>query len=84
MPLPLRAHAIRVCPVKDCPHFLIRILNCCASQSETTEAIKLMIGERDFSCFILNTVDFVDYYARPWQGVQNINVPSSEIERGDN
>ena len=82
VPLSWSPQSVGICPIKNRPHLLIRILDCCACKPKATQAIEPMICHCNFSGFILYPVNFVDNYATPWESVEGINFPTRKIKRG--
>ena len=82
VPLSWSSQSFGICPIKNRPHLLIRILNCRAGKPKATQAIEPMICYSNFSRFVLHPVNFVNNYTAPWESVEGINFPTREIKRG--
>lgn len=56
-----------VCPVKDRPQLVVRILNRCSCQAEPPYACELVVRSGNFRPRVFDAVSFIDNDNRPGQ-----------------
>ena len=61
MPLSLRPQPVGICPVKDCPHFLVGVLDGSACEAKASKTVELMVSFGDFCRLVLDAMDFINY-----------------------